>query len=227
MCGRMDTAGLTWADIHRQLAGFRPVLSAAPNMEPNPDVRPTTRQLVARVEDGGFVVEPMRWSLIPFFYKGRVKPSARGAGDGFKLTTFNCRVEPYTGEIDPETNAPFKKQATFRGPFERRRCIVPASAWWEWRPQDKARHRFSRADGKPIWFAGLWDVCTTADEGEVRSFAIMTGRAEGHLAEYHNRAPVILEPEEWAAWLDPQADVREILLSVRPDRFTVVPAEAA
>lgn len=107
MCGRFDTSHLEWREIWEQLTRFAAVKSPAVNIEPNDDVRPTTRQITARLDtDGQFIVEPMRWSLIPFFYKGRVKPSARGAGDGFKLTTFNCKVEPYTGAIDPTTGEP-------------------------------------------------------------------------------------------------------------------------
>lgn len=209
MCGRFDTSGLTWAEIHAQLSGFAPVRTPPLNLEPNPDVRPTTRQVTARLEAGAFVLEPMRWSLIPFWYKGRVKPSARGAGDGFKLTTFNARVEEVAA------------RPTFRDGFRKRRCLVPASAWWEWQAPDKIKHRFARADGRPIWFAGLWENCTTADEGELRSFTIMTGPSAGHLAEYHDRAPVILDPEDWGAWLDPAQDCSQILRAVRPARFEV------
>jgi putative SOS response-associated peptidase YedK len=212
MCGRFDTSGLLWRDIYDQLSRFCPVMSPAQNLEPNADVRPTTRQITARLEDCGFVVEP-RWSLVPFWYKGRVKPSARGAGDGFKLTTFNARVEEVASK------------PTFRDCFKKRRCIVPASAWWEWQPPDKIKHRFARADGNPIWFAGLWDTCTTVDEGEFRSFTIMTGPSEGHLAEYHDRAPVILDPEDWGIWLDPKQDCAEIMRAVRPARFDVVRAD--
>lgn len=145
MCGRFDSSGLTWAEIHRQLSGLAPVKSPPQNLEPNPDVRPTTRQFTARVEDGAFVVGAMRWSLIPFWYKGTVKPSARGAGDGFKLTTFNARTEPFTGAIDPKTGEPFKVQAAYRDPFKRRRCIVPCSAWWEWKDEEggKCKQRFA------------------------------------------------------------------------------------
>ena len=139
----------------------------------------------------------MRWGLVPFWRNGKpLKDTAKGAGDGFKLTTFNCRVETCA------------TASTFKGAFARRRCIVPASAWYEWTDEQggKVKHRFARADGKPIWFAGLWDRCTASDVGEVASFTIMTGPSAGKLADYHTRAPVILEPEEWADWLDPARD---------------------
>jgi putative SOS response-associated peptidase YedK len=225
MCGRFDTSHLTWRDIHDQLSALLPVLSPPVNMEPNDDVRPTTDQVTARIEGDGWVLEKMRWSLVPGWWSGKpLRDTAKGAKDGFKLTTFNCKVENFVRlkEGDPEP----KPSATFKGPFQHRRCIVPASAWYEWTGPDggKTRHTFARTDGRAIWFAGLWQACTTADVGEVRSFTIMTGPSAGWLSDYHTRAPVILEPEEWAAWLDPARDAGELLQAVRPERFELRPA---
>ena len=94
MCGRFDTSHLYWRDIHEQLSGFMPVLTQPLNLEPNPDVRPTTPQLVARLEADGWVLEKMRWGLVPFWRNGKpLKDTSKGANDGFKLTTFNARVE--------------------------------------------------------------------------------------------------------------------------------------
>lgn len=215
MCGRFDTSHLTWADIHGQLSAFSeqfPVVTAPINMEPNDDVRPTTPQVTARLQDGAWVLEKMRWGLVPFWRNGKpLKDSEKGKGDGFKLTTFNCRVETC------------ETAATFKGAFSRRRCIVPASAWYEWTGPEggKTKHRFARTDGKAIWFAGLWDRCTTPDAGEITSFTILTGPSEGWLGDYHSRAPVILEPEEWGTWLDPTQDAGPLMAAVRAERFEV------
>jgi putative SOS response-associated peptidase YedK len=65
------------------------------------------------------------------------------------------------------------------------------------RPFQGAPRGFARADGAPVWFAGLWDRCTTPDAGEVRSFTIMTGTSAGVLSDYHDRAPVVLDPADW------------------------------
>ena len=209
----MDTSQLTWNDIWDPLHRFSqhfPVKTERRNdFEPNADVRPTTQQLIARLEEDGWVIEPRRWSLVPFFYKGRLKPSARGAGDGFKLTTFNCRVETAA------------TAATFRGPFKSRRCLVPASAWYEWTGPEggKTKHRFARVDGAPLWFAGLYDRCTTEDEGEVQSFTILTGPSSGWLADYHSRAPVILDEADFPVWMDPTLDAADLMYALRPERF--------
>lgn len=103
---------------------------------------------------------------------------------------------------------------------------MPGSAWYEWKGEKppKPKFRFTRVDGQPIWFAGLWDHCTTPDAGEVTSFTIMTGPSAGALAEYHNRAPVILDEGDWAAWLDPSRDAHALMAAVRPERFEVAPA---
>lgn len=212
MCGRYDTSHLTWAEIYAQLSKFAPVKTAPLNLEPNGDVRPTTSQLTARLDQDGWTLEKMRWGLVPFWRAGKpLKDSAKGANDGFKLTTFNARVETCAGS------------STFKGAFTKRRCIVPASAWFEWTgPEgDKIKHRFARTDGQPIWFAGLWDRVQTSDAGEVASFTILTGSSEGKLADYHDRAPRILEPEDWASWLDTSVDPDPLLARVDPERFEV------
>jgi putative SOS response-associated peptidase YedK len=212
MCGRFDTSKFTWREIHDALASLFPVKTAALNLEANADVRPTTSQLTARFDGDGWAVEKMRWGLVPFWRDGKpLKDSAKGANDGFKLTTFNCRVETCA------------TASTFKGAFAKRRCIVPANAWYEWTGEAgvKTKHQFARVDGQPLWFAGLWDRCTTPDAGEFTSFTIMTGPSAGWLADYHDRAPVILEPEEWSAWLDPAQDAQALMAAVRPERFEV------
>ncbi len=212
MCGRYDTSRLTWAEIHGQLSKFVPVKTAPVNLEANNDVRPTTSQLTARIEDGGWVLEKMRWGLVPFWRNGKpLKDTAKGAGDGFKLTTFNARVESCASA------------ATLKAPFARRRCIAPASAWYEWTGEAgaKTKHRFARKDGAPVWFAGIWDHCNTPDAGEFSSFTILTGPSDGWLGGLQDRAPVILEPDEFLTWLQPGADVSGLLAAVRPERFEI------
>lgn len=212
MCGRFDTSHLAWRDIHDALAALLPVTTAPLNLDGNADVRPTTSQVAARVDGDAWWVEKMRWGLVPFWRNGKpLRDTAKGAGDGFKLTTFNARVESCA------------TAATFKGAYARRRCIVPANAWYEWTGESgsKVKHRFARKDGGPIWFAGLWDRCKTPDEGEIGSFTILTGPSAGWLSDYHDRAPVILEPGEWRDWLDPSQDAAPLMAAVRPERFEI------
>jgi putative SOS response-associated peptidase YedK len=212
MCGRFDTSSLTWFEIYEALKTYAPVVSDEISHDWGDDVRPTTRQLTARLGEGGWIVEPMRWGLVPYWRNGKpLKDTAKGAGDGFKLTTFNARVESVA------------TAATFKAAFARRRCIAPASAWYEWTEEQggKVKHRFSRADGGIVWFAGLWDRCVTPDAGEISSFTILTGPSSGLLSAYHTRAPVILDPADWPVWLDPSIDASALMAAVRPERFKV------
>lgn len=212
MCGRFDTSHLTWREIHDRLEAFLPVKSAPLNLEPNEDVRPTDPAAIARVEDGGWVVEKMRWGLVPWWRNGKpLKDTSKGAGDGFKLTTFNARVEGCA------------TASTFKEAFARRRCIVPASAWYEWtgEPGSKVKHRFARKDGEPVWFAALWDRCHTPDAGDIRSFTILVGPGQGWLADYHDREPVILDPDDWSTWFDLARDSTTLLAAARPERFEI------
>lgn len=210
MCGRFDTSHLAWADIHAQLSKFGTVRPTNYAVEPNDDVRPTTQQLFARLEDGDWVIDRGRWGLVPFWRNGKpLKDTEKGKGDGWKMTTFNARCEGVA------------TASTFKGAYARRRCIVPASAWFEWTGPagSKVKHRFARADGGVIWFAGLWDRVSTPDAGELTSFTILTADSAGMLADYHTRAPAILEPDDWSTWLDPSTDPQELLRSVRAERF--------
>jgi putative SOS response-associated peptidase YedK len=212
MCGRFDTSHLSWREIHDQLSGFGRVVTAPLNLEPDDDVRPTTDQAVARWDGEGFVVEKMRWGLVPFWRGGKpLKDTAKGKGDGFKLTTFNCRSETVASS------------AVFKGAYARRRGLAPASAWYEWTGPAgaKTKHRFARADGAPLWFAALWDACETPDAGHFKSFTILTGASAGWLSTYHERQPVVLEPADWATWLNPAVDPREMLADQRPERFVL------
>lgn len=169
-------------------------------------------QATARLESDGWVVEKMRWGLVPFWRSGKpLKDTEKGKDDGFKLSTFNARSETCAGT------------STFREAYAKRRCIIPASAWFEWTGDKggKTKHRFARADGSLLWFAGLWDHVITPDAGEFGSFTILTGPSSGWLGDYHTRAPVTLNPHDWEAWLDPSADARDLFAAVRPERFAL------
>jgi putative SOS response-associated peptidase YedK len=96
----------------------------------------------------------------------------------------------------------------FRRSFTGRRCIVPADAFYEWqRVGEKTRRPFliRRRDGAPLAFAGLWSTWRDeAHDAWLRSFTIITTDANRLMAQLHDRMPVVLEPRDWAAWLDPE-----------------------
>jgi putative SOS response-associated peptidase YedK len=128
-----------------------------------------------------------------------------------------------------------------------RRCLVPARGWYEWQASptavdQKGRPRkqpffTARADGSSVAMAGIYEfwrdpAVTDADDplAWLTTFAVITGPAEPGLDRIHDRQPLVLEPEEWATWLDPAtgaADVVGLLERRPPGRFTAHPVSTA
>lgn len=207
MCGRFGRQKTFWEYLKElDEAGLRlvrPLPNAAPNLEPNANVRPTTQVPIFRPIDGGLEMVEVRWWLIPWWHKGTVKD--------FKLTTFNARAETVA------------TARAFKGPFEKRRCLIPADGWYEWTgPKgEKQKWYFTPRDGKPICFAGLWDRCKTTDAGEVESCTIVTQPAGAELNACHDRAPVVLSQADWKTWLEPTADVGPLMGAESAARFNI------
>lgn len=184
MCGRYaitlpPEAVRQWFQTHGELPNWPPYYNAAP----------TTALPVVRHATEGRELRLMQWGLIPWFSKDG-KPS---------YSTINARAEGV------------QTAASYREPFKKgRRCIVPASGYFEWSgpKNDRQPHYFTRTDGQPMVLAGLWDRWRSADKSETKeTFSIITTEPSKFAAQFHNRMPLILEPETWDAWLngDPNA----------------------
>ena len=85
----------------------------------------------------------------------------------------------------------------FRDAFKRTRCLIPASGYYEWQDtsEGKQPYYFTRRDGQPITFAGLWALWRDKAGESVKSCAMIITDANGFVAKVHDRMPVILEPE--------------------------------
>jgi putative SOS response-associated peptidase YedK len=148
-----------------------------------------------------------RWGLIPSWVKD-VK--------SFPLL-INARAETAA-----EKNA-------FRGAMRYRRCLVPASGFYEWRRQGKAKsepHFLKPANGRPFAFAGLMETWQGPDGSEIDTAAIMTTAASGPIAAIHERTPIVVAQEDYGRWLacrefDPAA-VADILAAPNDDFFDIV-----
>jgi len=96
---------------------------------------------------------------------------------------------------------------TFRQAFQRRRCIIPASGFYEWQalPGQKTKQPFylSHQDGTPMSFAGIWETVSTTDGERLDTCAILTTGANAIMQPIHDRMPVILARDSWDAWLIP------------------------
>lgn len=98
---------------------------------------------------------------------------------------------------------------TFTRLLRTRRCIVPADAFYEWKPEPGRRkqpYAYLAADGLPFALAGLWDVARDAVGTSTPTFAILTTPANALVAAVHDRMPVVLAEDAWQTWLDPDVD---------------------
>ena len=165
-------------DAIRALFGYREL----PNFPPRYNVAPTQPIPVVRIIDGERQFALVRWGFIPAWVKDPKK---------FSLLV-NARGE---SALD---------KPTFRNAMWRRRCLVPADGFYDWRSGAPKRPYFVRAakSGGPLAFAGLWETWTGPNGEEVDTAAIVTTRANNTLAPIHDRMPVIVPPEAFELWLD-------------------------
>lgn len=163
---------------------------------PRYNVAPTTKIPVVIAEDAGrrALVE-MRWGLRPSWATAEKKLPAM----------INARAETIASV------------ASFRGAFNTRRCIVPASGYYEWRAgKVKQPFYFRRRDGQLIAFAAIWEG--NKDAGD--TVCTITTRPNAEASTVHDRMPVILPREAWSRWLEPEPlteEERAQLLAPSPD----------
>jgi len=152
-----------------------------PNFPPRYNVAPTQPIPLVRLVDGKRSFALMRWGLLPAWVKDP--------------KTFSLLVNA-RGESVLDKPA-------FRNAVRRRRCLIPADGFYDWRAGTPKRPYFVRAkSGGPIAFAGLWETWTGPNGEEVDTAAIVTTRANRVLAAIHDRMPVIVPPEAFDLWLD-------------------------
>src|SRR5262245_52592572 len=180
MCGRF-THRLTWQQV-RDLYGLTDPRQAEVDLKPRYNVAPTDVMPVCRLNRSGQrEIAMLKWGLIPYW--------ADDPKIGYR--TINARAETVA-------TAP-----AFREAFKRRRCLVPASGFYEWRKLDNGDRQpylIQMRDGSPFSFAGLWERWTKG-EAPIETFTIITGEPNSLAAELHDRMPVILERDDYGAWL--------------------------
>ncbi len=204
MCGRYTLK------VEPETLAAQMELDDVPALDPRYNIAPTQRAPVVRLslEREARELELMRWGLVPFW--------AKDPGIGNRM--INARSETVASK------------PAFRAAFKRRRCIVPADGFYEWRktPDGKQPYRIMVDDGAPFAMAGLWESWRPKDTdkdkdkdkdaaGDVESlhtFTILTTAPNDKIARLHDRMPVILAAEEIDRWLDPGVEGGEALTSL-------------
>jgi putative SOS response-associated peptidase YedK len=194
MCGRFTQ--------ERPVADLAEIFGAEPLVEDpgeHYNLAPTDEALVVVERDDRRAVTAYRWGLIPHW--------AGDARIGSRM--FNARAETLTAS------------PAFRDAFRRRRCLVPADSFYEWKREGTIRqpYRVSQANGLPLALAGLWAGWRDPSTGNVRrTFTIVTTSPNGALSDLHDRMPVIVPQANWARWLTPAAaDGGELRAMLEPN----------
>jgi len=202
MCGRFTLTSTPEALAQR----FG--LDAPPSVEPRYNIAPGQDVLAVRARAEGRSAALLRWGLVPAWSD----PAAAAAGPPL----INARGE--TAAVRP----------AFRDAFRARRCIVPASGFYEWADRGGFRQPYwiSPRDGTPFGIAGLWERWIAPDGGRLESCALLTTAANARVGELHDRMPAILPPDAYAIWLDPARDVAalaDLLAPLAADALFVQP----
>ena len=155
----------------KKVAEFLGVQDGEENWTTSFNVAPSTTIPVVTADSQGRHMVPAIWGFIS---------SMPGRGP-----LFNARAETV------------HSLPSFKESFRSRRCLVPASGFYEWRPRDRKPFYFERQDGHPMAFAGIWE---TGPSNHLHTTVITTS-PNREMREIHDRMPVILEPDRWEEWL--------------------------
>jgi putative SOS response-associated peptidase YedK len=199
MCGRIvQKSGVEGLAIVEGMEAGSP--TAGTNIPPRYNGAPGQDLLVIRRNHatGETMMSPLRWGLVPSW--------VREPGGGPK--PINARAETV------------RSLPMFREAYEKRRCIVPVDAFFEWHASKggkrKQAYAIGLASGAPFGLAALWENWKTPQGAKgggewLRTFAIITCAANELMAEIHERMPVILRPEDYARWLSDAPEADELL----------------
>ena len=191
MCGRFAFFGNNQANLESLGVVSDPPLMESYNINPAQDI------VVIRTwpETGVLEYGMLRWGLLPFWSKTNKT----------KFPLINARAEG------------IEKKPSFRGPFKYRRCIIPASGFYEWQKRTGGKQPyFIRPKDKTVFLmAGIWDHWE-GEGGTIETCAIITAEPNSAVAEIHDRMPAILERNRALAWLDPGAGQGDLLKMLKP-----------
>jgi putative SOS response-associated peptidase YedK len=183
MCGRYTLIRLN--DI---LERFPWIEHAPPDLLPRYNIAPTQPLLVISND------HPDRFD---YYVWGLVPPWAKDPTIGNRM--INARLETLA------------EKPAFGKPLRRRRCLIPADGFYEWKPDPGGKKKGGKTptyirmkDHKPFAFAGLWEHWQSPDGTEIYSCTIITTQANPFMKEFHDRMPVIMPPDRYRDWLDPQ-----------------------
>jgi putative SOS response-associated peptidase YedK len=180
-----------------------------PNLPPRWNVAPTqSAPMVAIGKAGDRRIVSARWGLRPSWMTKDIPTGP----------LFNARGETVASK------------PSFAKAFARKRCLVPADGFYEWKRAGKARTPYfiARPDKQPVAFAGIWESAPDGTGGVMVSMSIITCAAPPSFLELHDRFPVVVAQDAWQAWLEadtPSLDLNALLAP--PDDGFMVPYQVS
>lgn len=174
MCGRYVVK--TPPDLMREVFGY----AEQPNFPPRYNIAPTQPIPVVRIENGRRSLALVRWGLVPAWVEDP---------RGFSLL-INARAESVLDK------------PAFRNAMRRRRCLVPADGFYEWKEEGPRKRPFFAATKGLIAFAGLWEPWMGPNGEEMETACIITTPANETLRPLHDRMPAVVPPDAFDLWLD-------------------------
>ena len=200
MCGRF--VRFISLDQFIKHFGFKPLdeLPERYNIAPSEQV-----PAIRKGPDGARQLNLLRWGLVPQWSK------------------------EFTGGMINARSETVNEKPTFRQAFLQRRCIIPASGFYEWRKigARKAPYYIHLANGDPMAIAGIWESWRAPEGSWIETCAILTTAANAQVAKLHDRMPLILARETFDTWLDPNLhapeDLKSLLLPCLPEMLAMHP----
>ena len=182
MCGRYTSEGVDVAKLVERFDAEKKL----EEFQPNHNIKPTQSAPTVIAKDGKRELHLMQWGLIPFW--------AKDPKIGNKM--FNARSET-VGE-----------KPSFKSLFKRKRCLVPATGFYEWKTEGRGKvpYRFMVGDHEVFGFAGLYDSWRMPSGEMLYTYTIITTTANALVAHAHDRMPVILPRDKEGAWIDPSVE---------------------
>lgn len=181
MCGRYT--------LHEDLGKLQKWYGAKPkdleNIDFNYNVAPTANMpVIGENRDGERSIRRFRWGFIPFWADEK----------NSDYSMINARAE----SLD--------SKRSYKGSFERYRCLIPASGFYEWKGEkgNKTPYYIHPTHEPVFSFAGIYNVWESPDGEKIPSYAIITTNANDKISELHKRMPAMLLKEEWEEWLNPE-----------------------
>jgi putative SOS response-associated peptidase YedK len=176
VCGRFVSPGQAAIERHWILPHGENPFAARYNVSPM-----TAVPVIRMGDDGRLELVTLQWWLVPHWSQ---EPRV-------KFSTFNARVDRVASA------------ASYRVPFRKRRCLIPALGWYEWQetPDGKRKWFYHRPDNGIVALAGLWDRWHRGEE-VLESCTLLVGEANQSMMPVHDRMPVVIERRDETFWLD-------------------------